>query len=1525
MALVKDFVNVIVNLETLGQSQFIPTIPEVDITAAIWQPGAASTHAAFLAGSYTLGGATTSLNFLDNSNVTYSGSADANIVKTVAIGGRTAFEFSIVASDAVSTDQNAFIEYQSDAANRVGFVFFPSMGMVRAFQVVDGIKSNVGDPIPYTLGDKTLIVFDSTQPTGVGLGIVIGNTIFTRPTDLIVSTDSTLVQNLGFETLSGSHVTRAFVNNGNIPFVYVIPSGFYPMGLVLAPGDGGGAGDFVGKNFNSFTTTTLQFLTPEDSTGTVVSLDASATAIDGHAGVYRKRKTTVGNDQIVEFWSTTAPIASPLYGIQIYESGPMTWRPWHIQQGSAGGSPWYPGGDGESNLFDPVPFVAPVNFPLEILGPSQIKIDSSSAAGQLSDFGVIDEPTVEFQGNRYVELLPFDMNNTGTLETAFSVTSDTGEEIGVFFTVNGSNITAAQFYIDGFSDSGVPTTPLLTIPIVNGQTIGLAFEMLPATGNLIVTATTATDEVIQDTGIAFVSGVNWTPVFKAITNSLSSANVYDTSWTINTGYFPYVHDVPAGFHPSGRKEKNWTPSYNPLINPFDFAAVSTPANIVITNNRRITYDTSGAGGNTTIDLLSKCGGALYLEFTPISSNVGLTDVHFQFSADPVATFPGGTSTLGFVYSFADLEFSLFIFDGTTPTTLLDTISLGADETVCIGWDMANFTYFISNVEDPLQQAAGTTTGALEFDDGTVFTPSFTQINDTSIIIMELNLGQYPFNGPITEGHTPVVLFENGVRPMTQPEATAGTTTGSQSISAKILGDTIDAKIAAIPPVLGVDHISADFFPTLGTYDGLTRDNENGTINSSFAGSGFRGTLSSLVLVDGAIWELTALAPDTGIATGKVSMTIFSGSGAGNYSISYDFSTSTFEVRNEAGVDLVGATVGTFAAAIGEPVQFEFENRDGTGGPNTPRLSLRKGASPVFIDVINLDVTDQQGIGVQGENNANGKLEFGLTRSQLTQIDNFTDFPNNVLTLIDANYLSGAGTPGGLAAVNLGANSGFRLFDDTVETVAPTTGVVGFTVNEEITATGLDSTAIVRTGTRFNGQMYFEFTPDPAILADALQIVFARVNPDGTQGGNPAELAIEYNRGTDLLRVGSVSESATEFTFTAFANSTGVASASDTYGVTVTMVQTGITNLITWTVVNLTTNDTEVGTDLNTDIKAYDAVSLIVGFDYQNGPHTGTHKLNLGQVDFVGVVPDGVAPPAWVDSVPFNVADADVVNRASAVKGLISVDQVLGAFVGAGLNSVRIGTDAGSTNQGTNAIAISRFAGQTDQGFDAIGIGRSAGQFSQGSNAISIGQDAGQFSQGSNAVSIGSGTGERDQGTLATAVGTNAGFDTQGDRATAVGFRSGGSRQGASAVALGDNAGGTDQGASAVSIGPNAGETSQGGSAIAIGASAGQTNQEANGVHIKTPDFDFEYVPSTKVLAISNLGADLILTLNGVRAGTATATAAELVDVNDPINTLGKGAGVMVYNTTLELPFWATGSAAGADWKDATGGTVISPI
>ena len=59
----------------------------------------------------------------------------------------------------------------------------------------------------------------------------------------------------------------------------------------------------------------------------------------------------------------------------------------------------------------------------------------------------------------------------------------------------------------------------------------------------------------------------------------------------------------------------------------------------------------------------------------------------------------------------------------------------------------------------------------------------------------------------------------------------------------------------------------------------------------------------------------------------------------------------------------------------------------------------------------------------------------------------------------------------------------------------------------------------------------------------------------------------------------------------------------------------------------------------------------------------------------------------------------------------------------GSSTIRLGTNAGYTNQGANAIALGNGAGKTSQGANSIAIGNGAGQTSQGSSSICIGSQS----------------------------------------------------------------------------------------------------------------------------------------------------------------------------------------------------------
>ena len=101
---------------------------------------------------------------------------------------------------------------------------------------------------------------------------------------------------------------------------------------------------------------------------------------------------------------------------------------------------------------------------------------------------------------------------------------------------------------------------------------------------------------------------------------------------------------------------------------------------------------------------------------------------------------------------------------------------------------------------------------------------------------------------------------------------------------------------------------------------------------------------------------------------------------------------------------------------------------------------------------------------------------------------------------------------------------------------------------------------------------------------------------------------------------------------------------------------------------------------------------------------------------------------------------------------VVIDGITGTVVGPVNSSdlrstspnVRLGLNAGLTNQGTYSIAIGERAGNLNQSADGIAIGYAAGRDDQQTDGIAIGQNAGQVNQGASSVAIGTMVGKTNQ-------------------------------------------------------------------------------------------------------------------------------------------------------------------------------------
>ena len=197
--------------------------------------------------------------------------------------------------------------------------------------------------------------------------------------------------------------------------------------------------------------------------------------------------------------------------------------------------------------------------------------------------------------------------------------------------------------------------------------------------------------------------------------------------------------------------------------------------------------------------------------------------------------------------------------------------------------------------------------------------------------------------------------------------------------------------------------------------------------------------------------------------------------------------------------------------------------------------------------------------------------------------------------------------------------------------------------------------------------------------------------------------------------------------------------------------------------------------------------------------------------------------------------------------------------------VKLGVDAGSSNQGSGAIAIGFQAGMCNQDVSCVAIGFQAGMINQRGASVAIGYQAGMCNQDISSV----------------AVGTEAGKFNQSSGAVAVGFQAGMCNQGVCAVAIGDQAGMTNQGINAVAIGTQAGMCNQGANACALGYQAGMNNQGSNSICIGA--FSSSTFQNSIVI---NATGDIS---NPLVADTSNALFIKPIDISTGINN------VLIYN------------------------------
>ena len=223
--------------------------------------------------------------------------------------------------------------------------------------------------------------------------------------------------------------------------------------------------------------------------------------------------------------------------------------------------------------------------------------------------------------------------------------------------------------------------------------------------------------------------------------------------------------------------------------------------------------------------------------------------------------------------------------------------------------------------------------------------------------------------------------------------------------------------------------------------------------------------------------------------------------------------------------------------------------------------------------------------------------------------------------------------------------------------------------------------------------------------------------------------------------------------------------------------------------------------------------------------TNRRLTSISEVDIPGLVTDTLS-----DVVDRGNTTSDTIQFTQDGKGMYYAGNVV-VLGGLDDHTIRIGKEAGETDQGARAIAIGQGAGQSTQSSNAIAIGYQAGQDNQNTNAIAVGYQAGQNTQSVNAIAVGYQAGQDNQNTNAIAVGYQAGQESQSSNAITVGHQAGQSSQSSNTVAIGYQAGQTSQGSASVALGYQAGQKYQGSASIAIGSGAGQSTQGSEAVAV----------------------------------------------------------------------------------------------
>ena len=272
--------------------------------------------------------------------------------------------------------------------------------------------------------------------------------------------------------------------------------------------------------------------------------------------------------------------------------------------------------------------------------------------------------------------------------------------------------------------------------------------------------------------------------------------------------------------------------------------------------------------------------------------------------------------------------------------------------------------------------------------------------------------------------------------------------------------------------------------------------------------------------------------------------------------------------------------------------------------------------------------------------------------------------------------------------------------------------------------------------------------------------------------NGTGISITTNAGADSVTF-------TNSGVTSFAVSGVGLSASAATG-SITLSNTGVTAISAGDGISI---NQSTGTVIVTNTR-YGFTSIAVGGQSSVLADNSTDTLVLVAGEGIQLTTNAVS-----DSITFDVTylKGSVFSDASTMVINGATGTVIGPVETSSLRTdesqLRLGYQAGLTNQGTSGIAIGYRAGKDSQGQGAISIGDDSGFTGQGQRAVAIGFVAATSNQGPGAIAIGDGTAQANQGGGSIAIGTLAGSTNQGASSIAIGYQAGATTTTANSIIL----------------------------------------------------------------------------------------------------------------------------------------------